>query len=168
MKVNKIITVCFLIVLFICMFTNYAVLTTNEHEPNYEYFLNHIIIAIYTLSIVLDIVLFVFIIFSFFTNSSNLDKLNRTKKTIQILIFLLLTLIWAEIIYASAWHYGFGNHQNGLIANNWGVLGSIIFSCYSIICSNYNYTIRIILFFIVLILHSFLYLVLSPINILGL
>ena len=153
--------------IFISVIANISVLTTNENEPGYWYFSYLLIILIYIVSIILDVILFVLIINNL--KKELTDSLNKikSKKYISIVIYSNIILIWFELIYASIWYYGLGNHQGELIeANNWGIFGSIVFLTFLILYSNKKQSIKIILFGLILVLHTFLFLVLSTINIL--
>ena len=165
MKNNKLLSIFILVFLIISVITNFAVLNTKGFEPDYRYFTNPIIISILISSIVLDILLFIFV-FIFLIDEI---KYKKFKYLIYTIVSLLIFLIWAEIIYASTWYYGFGNHQGGLVeANNWGIIGSIILSLYLITYTNINSKRKFMIYCSVFVLHVFLFLMLSPINILKL
>jgi hypothetical protein len=165
MKNDNFLIICLLTFLSLSVITDCAVLNTKEYEPDYRYFTNPIIITIYILSISLDISLFILILISISNKAKGYVRDKKIINSIYFILSLLILLIWIELIYASEWYYGFGNHQDGLIASNWGIIGSIIFSTYLILNLNKRLTAKLIWFVTIFDVHVLLFLILSPINI---
>jgi len=160
---HRIFSFCFLIFLLVSILTNYAILTTKDYEPDYIYITNILIVSVYVLSIILDLSLFILVLNSLFIK----PRKNQSKIT-SINISLLIILVWVELIYSSVWYYGLGNHQNAMIASNWGIIGSIIFISYLIFTSEKKNKTKMIWFSCVFLMHILIFLILSPVNILKL
>lgn len=167
MKSSKLFSIVILVFLIISILTNIGLLTSKPYEPDYNYFINPRIISIYISVIIFDLFLFVLIAITFHNNISK-TQLKLNKKLTFATIIALICFIWLEIILGLTEYNGFDVRQNGLIVNNWGIIGSILFFIYFFNMTDINKLAKYSLLIFVLLLHIFLYLVLTPVNILNL
>lgn len=167
MKTSNLFSIIILVFLIISILANLGFLTTKPYEPNYNYFINPGIISIYITATIIDLFLFILIAITFNNNISK-PQLILYKKFTFAAIIALICLIWLEIILGLTEYNGFDVRQNGLIVNNWGIIGSILFFIYFFNMTDIIKLAKYSLLIFILILHIFLFLVLTPVNILNL
>lgn len=167
MKASKPYTIFLLAFLLISIITHFGLLTSKPYEIDYRYFINPSIVAIYICAIILDVFLFV-LTASSVNNKITKPKLRIIKIFTQATLTILLCIIWFEIVHSSINYYGLDIQQSGLIVNNWGIIGSIIFSIYLLLLTDFNKIIKYILLVFIIAIHISLFLILVPINTLNL